>query len=51
MPTSTKLIPLVSACASTTLVFYIYGAFSTLVVLGNTVPTQLLPLYRFLSFK
>jgi len=50
MPTSTKLIPLVSAVIATAAVFYIYGVFAIRHTIYGAFAKYLI-LYRFLSHK
>lgn len=50
MPTTTKLIPLVSAVVATALVFYIYGTFALQYTVYGTFAAFLAP-HRFLSYK
>ena len=50
MPTSMKLIPLISAAVATASVFYIYGIFATRHTMYASFARYLAP-YRFLAYK
>jgi len=50
MPTSTKLVPLISAIIATTAVFYIYGVFAVRHTMYGAF-AKYLTLYRFLAHK